>query len=317
MSNLNRTLCPAVKGAAPLDPAVLGPRLNQPHWCPATRPTHIPLSRSAWMGFGCQTPVTINSCQLGKACFSNGVGSGSPHRGETVWGPRGGQRQQGGQGAEGREHPPHLSPRPQEGLQQGRGKLLGWGGFSTPRGLGQAPRVEARVGSPRGSAQRVMSACRPTVPRVDAGPRLPAPCPLQTPPAQPEVDGPKTLREEPQKGQRSDGSLLQAPQRLHEARGEAPLQAAALTSLQPTGHPGPHSHPALGLGPHPHAHRGRAPGASGNRRSDAGLGGLPSCGTEAATAQGLNQSGSRTSSGRGQAVSPEIHGLEGGAGRPR
>ena len=274
MSNLDRTLCPAVKGAAPLDPAVLGPRLNQPRWCPATRPTHIPLSRSAWMGFGCQTPVTINSCQLGKACFSNGVGSSSPHRGEMVRGPRGGQGQQGGQGAEGREHPPHLSPRPQEGLQQGRGKLLGWGGFSTPRGLGQSPRVEARVGSPRGSAQRVTSTCPPTVPRVDAGPRLPAPCSLQTPPAQPEVDGPKTLREEPQKGQRGDGPLLQPPQHLHEARGEAPRKQQRVPPCSPpaTLGPIPTQHWVWEPTPHPHAHRGRAPGASGNRRSGAGWG---------------------------------------------
>ena len=75
------------------------------------------------------------------------------------------------------------------------------------------------------------------------------------------------------------------------------------------GHPAPHSPPSTGSGtPTPcQAPRGRAPGASGNRRSDAL--------TEAAAAQGLNQSGSRTMNlGRGRDVSPEIHGLEGGPG---
>lgn len=71
MSNLNRTFCPAVKGTAPLDARVLGPWLNQPRCCLATHPAHVPSSRFTRMGLGCQAPVTINSCQLGKACFSN------------------------------------------------------------------------------------------------------------------------------------------------------------------------------------------------------------------------------------------------------
>lgn len=315
MSNLNRTFCPAVKGAASLDTGVLGPRLNQPRWCLATpprTPPHVPSSRSAWMGFGCQTPVTINSCQLGKACFSNGVGSGSP------WGERwcGGRREaEGGREVgEQRARSAHriclrghrkASSRgegscwggvvflPSEGRVMPHGRRPGWGH------LGAAPRGSRPPACPRFLGWTQGSGCRP--PALCRSLRLSR-----------RLMGPRPCR-------RSHRPLLQPPQHLHKACGEAP--AVSSRAYPPAAHQPPWAPfpPSTGPGttPHPHAHRGHAPGASGNRRSDAGLGGLPSCGTEAAAAHGVNQRGSRTSSGRGQGVWPEIHGLEGGAGRPR
>lgn len=155
MSNLNRTFCPAVKGAAPLDARVLGPWLNQPRCCLATGPAHVPSSLSARMGFGCQAPVTINSCQLGKACFSN------QHRKQLTPCGRDGTGAAGRLGSGAPGAPARLSLRPQEGLRQGPGKLLGWGGFFAPQGLCQAPWAETRVGPLRGSAQRVTPAYLP------------------------------------------------------------------------------------------------------------------------------------------------------------
>lgn len=103
----------------------------------------------------------------------------------------------------------------------------------------------------------------------------------------------------PRPRRRNHRPFLQPPQRLQAACGEAP--AVSSRAHPPAAHRPPWAPfpPSTGPGttPHPHAHRGRAPGASGNRRSDAGLGGLPSCGTEAAAAHGVNQRGSRTSSG--------------------
>ena len=71
------------------------------------------------------------------------------------------QGPRGGWGAGCQEHPPRPSLRPQEGLQQGPGKLLGWGGFSAPQGLCQAPWAETGVGSLRVSTQRVTPAYLP------------------------------------------------------------------------------------------------------------------------------------------------------------
>lgn len=92
-------------------------------------------------------------------------------------GPRGGRGRQGGWGAGRQEHPPRLSLRPQEGLQQGQGSC--WGGvtFLPPKGCVRPHGLRPGWGhfglAPRGSR---LPTCPPTVPGVDAGPRLPAHC---------------------------------------------------------------------------------------------------------------------------------------------
>lgn len=219
MSNLNRTFCPAVKGAAPPDAHVLGPWLNQPRWCLATRPAHVPSSRSARMGFGCQAPATINSCQLGKARFSN------QRRKQLTSCGRDGARATGRLGSRAPGAPAasvsEATGGPLAGAREAAG--VGWL-FCPPRAVsGPMGRDQGGVTSgqhPEGHA------CLPARPRFlgwTQGPGCLPTASLQAPPAQPEVAGPKTLQEQPQKGQRSGRRLPRAPQRLHEAHGEAPL----------------------------------------------------------------------------------------------
>lgn len=196
----------------------------------------------------------------------------------------------------------------------GPGKLLGWGDFSAPQGLCQAPWAETRVGSLRVSTQRVTPAYLPAHGSW-GGRRAQVACPL--PLCRPLQLSQRLLGQRPCGRSHRKGRGAADPSRGHHSvstrrMGRPPCKQQSLPPCSPPATLCPIPHPALGLGPPPscQAHRGRAPGASGNRRSDAL--------TEAAAAQGLNQRGSRTVNlGRGRDVSPEIHGLEGGARRPR
>lgn len=288
MSNLNRTFCPAVKGAASLDTGVLGPRLNQPRWCLATHPRtpqHVPSSRSARMGFGCKLPVTINSCQLGKACFSNGVGSGSP------WGRDGARAAERARvvgkcsGSRGPGEAPTASVSRGRRKASSRGEeAAGVGWFFCPLRAGsQAPWAEARGVT---SGQR---------PGWAAGLRLPAPCPsADLSGSARRVDGPKTPQEEePQTPSCSHHSV--SKRRVW----EGPAVSSRAHPCSPPRPPWAPFPPSTGPGtPTPMLTEGVLLGLLGTdaltRRAG---GGLPAVAPGSAAAHGVNQRGSRTSSG--------------------
>ena len=144
---------------------------------------------------------------------------------------------------------------PPEGWVSPQGWRPGWGH------LGAAPRGSRPPARPRFLGWMQGPGCRP--------PALCRPLRLSQ-----RLMGPRPCGRSHRKGKGVTDPSCSPPQHLHEARGEAPRKQQRLPPCSPpaTLGPIPTQHWVWEPTPHPHAHRGRAPGASGNRRSGAGWG---------------------------------------------